>query len=155
MTTSTKKKKNTPILTISERDHKTPPPREILLFVSFVVDLLSPCPLVAITPSLRYTYYMSNSCTIDEIKSKVSAKASQYGVKKVYLFGSYARGEASPGSDIDICIEKGSIRTLFELSGFCQDLEESLGNKVDLVTTSGLSGDFREQIEKDMVLIYG
>jgi len=58
-------------------------------------------------------------------------------------------------SDIDICIEKGSIKTLFELSGFCQDLEESLGNKVDLVTTSGLSGEFKEQMEKDMALIYG
>jgi len=98
---------------------------------------------------------MDNTYTLDEIKTMVSDKARQYGVKKVYLFGSYARGEASPGSDIDICIEKGSIRTLFELSGFCQDLEESLGNKVDLVTTSGLSGEFKEQLEKDMVLIYG
>ena len=98
---------------------------------------------------------MDNAYTLDEIKTKVSDKARQYGVKKVYLFGSYARGEASPGSDIDICIEKGSIRTLFELSGFCQDLEEILGYKVDLVTTSGLSGEFKEQIEKDMVLIYG
>ena len=96
-----------------------------------------------------------NNNTLDEIKTKVSDKARQYGVKKVYLFGSYARGEANPGSDIDICIEKGSIRTLFELSGFCQDLEEILGNKVDLVTTSGLSGDFKEQVEKDMVIIYG
>ena len=98
---------------------------------------------------------MDNTYTLDEIKTMVSDKARQYGVKKVYLFGSYARGEASPGSDIDICIEKGSIRTLFELSGFCQDLEESLGNKVDLVTTSGLSEEFKEQLEKDMVLIYG
>ena len=97
---------------------------------------------------------MDNPCTLDEIKTKVSDTAMQYGVKKVYLFGSYARGEASPGSDIDICIEKGSIRTLFELSGFCLDLEETLGNKVDLVTTAGLSGEFKEQIEKDMVLIY-
>jgi len=98
---------------------------------------------------------MVNTYTLDEIKTRVSDKARQYGVKKVYLFGSYARGEASPGSDIDICIEKGSIRTLFELSGFCLDLEESLGNKVDLVTTSGLSGEFKKQVEKDMVLIYG
>ena len=98
---------------------------------------------------------MDSTYTLDEIKTKVSDKARQYGVKKVYLFGSYARGEANPGSDIDICIEKGNIRTLFELSGFYQDLEESLGNKVDLVTTSGLSGEFKEQIEKDMVIIYG
>ena len=95
------------------------------------------------------------SYTIDEIKAKVGDKARQYGVKKVYLFGSYARGEASPGSDIDICIEKGNLRTLFELSGFCQDLEEALESKVDLVTTSGMSGEFKEQVEKDMILIYG
>jgi predicted nucleotidyltransferase len=93
--------------------------------------------------------------TLEEIKSKVSDTARQYGVKRAYLFGSHARGEASAESDIDICIEKGKIRTLFELSGFCADLEERLGSKVDIVTTASIKGDFREQIEKDMVLLYG
>jgi len=97
---------------------------------------------------------MARPHTIAEIKNKVSNTARHYGVQKVYLYGSYARGEAGFESDIDICIEKGNLRTLFELSGFCQDLEETLGNKVDVVTTAGLSGDFREQIEKDMILIY-
>jgi len=92
--------------------------------------------------------------TITEIKDKVSNTARQYGIQKAYLFGSYARGEAGIESDIDICIEKGKLRTLFELSGFCHDLEESLENKVDVITTVGLSGDFKEQIEKDMILIY-
>jgi predicted nucleotidyltransferase len=93
--------------------------------------------------------------TIAEIKSKITSPAQRYGIEKAYLFGSYARGEAERESDIDICIEKGKLRTLFELSGFCQDLEETLGNKVDVVTTAGLSGDFREQIKGEMVLIYG
>ena len=97
---------------------------------------------------------MDKPYTIDEIKNKVSATARQYGIQKAYLFGSYARGEAGLGSDIDICIEKGKLRTLLELSGFCQDLEETLGNKIDVITTAGLSGDFREQVEKDMILIY-
>jgi len=97
---------------------------------------------------------MNNLHSLDEIKTKVSDTARQYGVKKVYLFGSYARGKPNPGSDIDICIEKGNIQTLFELSGFCQDLEETLGSKVDVVTTVALSEEFKEQIEKDMVLIY-
>jgi len=44
---------------------------------------------------------------------------------------------------------------MFELSGFCQDLEETLGGKVDVVTTAALSGEFKEQIEKDMIFIYG
>ena len=98
---------------------------------------------------------MNKPYTVAEIKNKITDTARQYGIQKAYLFGSYARGEAGRESDIDICIEKGKLRTLFELSGFCQDLEKTLGNKVDVVTTAGLSGDFREQIEKDMILIYG
>jgi len=98
---------------------------------------------------------MSKLYTISEISSKIAETARRYGIQKVYLFGSYARGEAGGGSDIDICIEKGKLRTLFELSGFCQDLEEILDNKVDVITTSSLSGDFRKQIEKDLILIYG
>ena len=98
---------------------------------------------------------MSNLYTIIEIKNKIAGVATQYGIHKAYLFGSYARGDAGKDSDIDICIEKGNIRTLFEFSGFCQDLEETLENKVDVITTTGLSENFRERIEKDMVLIYG
>ncbi|MDR1838403.1 MAG: nucleotidyltransferase domain-containing protein [Treponema sp.] len=97
---------------------------------------------------------MDKPYTIEEIKNKITNTARQYGIQKAYLFGSYARGEAENKSDIDICIEKGNLRTLFELSGFCQDLEETLGNKVDVVTTTGLSGDFKEKIGREMILIY-
>jgi predicted nucleotidyltransferase len=98
---------------------------------------------------------MNKPYTIEDIKSKITTAARQYGIQKAYLFGSYARGEAGFDSDIDICIEKGKLRTLFELSGFCRDLEETLENKVDVVTTAGMSDDFKKQIEKDMLLIYG
>jgi predicted nucleotidyltransferase len=56
--------------------------------------------------------------SIEDIKNKITNIARQYGIQKAYLFGSYARGEAGFESDIDICIEKGKLRTLFELSGF-------------------------------------
>jgi len=97
---------------------------------------------------------MNKPYSIEEIKSKITSTARQYGIQRVYLFGSYARGDADYKSDIDICIEKGKLRTLFELSGFCCDLEETLGNKVDVITTTGLSSSFKEQIEKEMILIY-
>ena len=74
---------------------------------------------------------MKKPYTVAEIENKIADTARHYGIHKAYLFGSYARGEARHESDIDICIEKGKIRTLFELSGFCRDLEEKLGNKVD------------------------
>ena len=98
---------------------------------------------------------MNKPYTVREIENKISKTARQYGVQKAYLFGSYARGEAQPESDIDLCIEKGEIRTLFQLSGFCQDLEEVLENKVDVITTTGISSNFKEQIKKDMILVYG
>ena len=97
---------------------------------------------------------MNKPYSIEEIRSKIANTARLYGIQRAFLFGSYARGDADYESDIDICIEKGKLRTLFELSGFCNDLEETLGNKVDVVTTVGLSPSFKDKIEKEMILIY-
>ena len=97
---------------------------------------------------------MNKPYSILDIKNKIAETAKQYGIQRAYLFGSYARGDAGDESDIDIFIEKGNLRTLFEYSGFCQELEETLGNKVDVVSTTNLPDDFKKQIEKDMVLIY-
>jgi predicted nucleotidyltransferase len=93
--------------------------------------------------------------SVDEIKERISPVAERYGVEKVYLFGSYARGEAKPNSDIDLCIESGKIRTLFQLSGFCVDAQEGLDSKVDVVEIQGVYDEIKEEIEKDKVLIYG
>ena len=98
---------------------------------------------------------MNKPYSISEIKEKIASPARQYGIQKAYLFGSYARGEANTESDIDICIEKGKIRTLLDLSGFRQDIEEALGYTVDIITTSSLTDNFKNQIEKDMIPIYG
>ena len=62
--------------------------------------------------------------TLDEIKSIATPIARQYGVAAMYLFGSYARGEATPKSDLGFRIERGRIRSLFELSAMYNDLSE-------------------------------
>ena len=72
--------------------------------------------------------------SINEIKEIVSDISKRYGVEKVYLFGSYARGEQREESDIDLHVYEGDIRGLFELAGFHLDLEDRLNNKVDLFT---------------------
>ncbi|WP_018305465.1 nucleotidyltransferase family protein [Desulfitobacterium hafniense] len=92
--------------------------------------------------------------TVDEIKAIVSDVAKQYGVERVVLFGSYARGEAEPGSDIDLRIDKGKIQGLFELSGFKLDLEERFELPVDVVETEGLSEKFISRIGKEEILLY-
>lgn len=91
--------------------------------------------------------------TVSEIKSIVSRLAKQYGAERIYLFGSYARGDSTPASDIDLRIDKGSIRG-FQLGGLLLDLEASLGVPVDLVPTSSLDQRFLDAIQKDEVLLY-
>lgn len=91
--------------------------------------------------------------SIGEIKAIVSHLAKQYGAERIYLFGSYARGDMTSNSDIDLRIDKGSIRG-FQLGGLLLDLEDSLGVPVDLVPTSSLDQRFLDSIRKDEVLLY-
>lgn len=74
---------------------------------------------------------------------------SPYKPKKLGVFGSYARGENSPTSDLDILVEFGVRINLFDLIGLEQDLSDSLGFKVDLVTERALSPYVRPYVEKD------
>ena len=90
--------------------------------------------------------------TLDEIRKIVSKLAAQYGAKRVYLFGSYARGDMTDSSDIDLRIDKGSIKG-FQLAGLLLDLEDSFGCSVDLVPTS-LDQRFLDSIRDDEVLLY-
>ncbi|MCI6399818.1 nucleotidyltransferase family protein [Lawsonibacter sp.] len=91
--------------------------------------------------------------TLDEIRDIVSRLARQYGAKRVYLFGSYARGEMTEASDIDLRIDKGEIRG-FQLAGLLLDLEDSLGVPVDLVPTTSLDQHFLNSIQDEEVLLY-
>ena len=75
--------------------------------------------------------------TIDEIREIVAALAARYGADRIYLFGSYARGDANKDSDIDLRIDKGAIRGL-QMGGLAADLEDALGIPVDLVPTGSL-----------------
>jgi len=91
--------------------------------------------------------------TVEQIAQCVLPVAQKYGLKAVYLFGSYARGDMTSGSDIDLRIDKGSIRG-FQLAGLLLDLEDSLGVPVDLIPTTSLDQHFLDSIRKDEVLLY-
>ncbi|MDR2168234.1 MAG: nucleotidyltransferase domain-containing protein [Clostridiales bacterium] len=96
-----------------------------------------------------------NRPTIEEIQAAVAPIAEKYGVERVYLFGSYARGDAAPGSDIDLRVEKGGLRTLWQLSGFRLDLVDSLDAEVDVLTTESFDDKILARIKGDEVVIYG
>ena len=77
-------------------------------------------------------------------------------VLKVWLFGSYARGEETENSDIDLLIvpDKSQHFSLFTLSGMYEDLKDLLGCEVDLITDGGLMPFARESADRDKILIY-
>ena len=91
--------------------------------------------------------------TIDEIREIVATLAARYGADRIYLFGSYARGDANKDSDIDLRIDKGAIRGL-QMGGLAADLEDALGIPVDLVPTGSLDSKFLNSISDDEVLLY-
>jgi len=93
--------------------------------------------------------------TIEEISKIVSPIARSYGVGRLSLFGSYARGEATEGSDIDFrIVEDGSLRGFIRLAGFHRELEESLHTNVDVIPTDALSESFLNEIILEEVIVY-
>ena len=92
--------------------------------------------------------------SLDEIKAIAVPLARQYGLAALYLFGSYARGEATPQSDLDFLIDRSGMEDLLALGGFCSDMEKRFDKPLDMLTTQMLSNDFRSAIQPEEVLLY-
>lgn len=94
--------------------------------------------------------------TIEEIRRKVIPIAKKYGVKKLSLFGSYARGDADEKSDVDFIFNKGNgkIRGMLSYFSFVHALEDELGCHVDLISEGISDKNFLAEIMKDEVLLY-
>ena len=92
--------------------------------------------------------------TLDEIKQIASSIAQRYGIVALYLFGSYARGEATPQSDVDFRVDQGDLVDLLELGGLFSDLEAAFQKSVHVVTTQMLSSTFLNSIRTEEILIY-
>ena len=92
--------------------------------------------------------------TIVDLQRLIQPIAARYGVERVFLFGSHARGDAKPGSDIDLRVDSGEIRGYFKLAGFHREIEEALLSSVDILTTGSLEKDFLSRIAKEEVVLY-
>lgn len=79
--------------------------------------------------------------------------AKVHGAKSVELFGSAARGEDGPGSDLDFMVEIEAGRSLLDLIGFAEDLQEVFGRKVEVVTRAGMKPRVRAQAQRDALRI--
>lgn len=78
--------------------------------------------------------------TVDELKKKIEPIAKKYELRAVYLFGSYARNDATDNSDVDILIDRegSKIKGMFDMGGLYNDLRDSVGKEIDLVTIQTL-----------------
>lgn len=94
--------------------------------------------------------------TIAEIAKALNAVASLYDIRAAYLFGSYARGEARPESDVDLRLECGPDVGYGELLDVQERMESLLERPVELVTNplEHMRPAFRERVTRDEVLLY-
>jgi predicted nucleotidyltransferase len=93
--------------------------------------------------------------TIHEISSLIEPIAREYGVGRLMLFGSYARGNATPDSDIDLRIDDdGDLRGYMKFGGMWDEIREATLKNVDLVPTDSVSEDFLGRIAKEEVVVY-
>jgi len=92
--------------------------------------------------------------TFDDIrnnKDKIIQIAACRGASHIRIFGSIARGEERPESDLDLLVDFEPGRSLIDYVGLIQDLREYLGYDVDVVTEKGLSSHIRERILQEAV----
>lgn len=94
--------------------------------------------------------------SLTDISSAVSRVLPRYDVREAYLFGSFARGEQKPESDIDLRLVCGGSMTFGMLYELSLELEETLSRKVDIVTNppEHMRPAFRKSIEREEVRLY-
>ena len=97
----------------------------------------------------------------DSIKLLVLPVAKRYALNSISLFGSYARDEARPESDVDLLIDGGNYIGLFGFMDIKEQFEKALGKKVDLISRAALDENksdsgllFKQNVNKDERVIY-
>jgi predicted nucleotidyltransferase len=84
-------------------------------------------------------------------RDDILSVAARHGARNVRVFGSVARGEARPDSDVDILVDMEPGHSLFDLGGLLYDLQTLLGVEVDVVTEKGLRPRIRAQVIREAV----
>ena len=92
--------------------------------------------------------------TVDQIKAIAVPIAQRYGARRLSLFGSYARGEETPQSDVDLFLDGGKIRSLLQYYSFVNELEDAFGRHVDVVMDGSSDKELLRAIARDEVMLY-
>ena len=90
---------------------------------------------------------------LKDIQNRATPVLEENHAVEAYVFGSTARGEEGPDSDVDILVRFDKTRGLFAFVKTKLDLEDILGRKVDLVEMGALREEFRSFVERDKIRI--
>lgn len=88
---------------------------------------------------------------VEGIKEKILPTLKNYGIIKASIFGSFARGDATRKSDVDILVEFKETPSLFRIGGLYADLEEKLGRRPDIVMYDSINKKLRPHIMRDKI----
>ncbi|MDD2472599.1 MULTISPECIES: nucleotidyltransferase family protein [unclassified Methanoculleus] len=86
-------------------------------------------------------------------RSRILVIAERHGITNLQVFGSVARGETGPESDLDLLVELEPGRSLLDHIALIQDLEKVLGCRVDVVTETALKERYRKRVLSEAVLL--
>jgi predicted nucleotidyltransferase len=98
------------------------------------------------TPATVQIYNISQ-----EQRQKILQIAASHGARDVRIFGSMARGEARPDSDLDLLVKLDPGQSLLDIIALKQDLEDLIGRKVDVLTEAAISPYIREQVLENAI----
>ncbi len=90
----------------------------------------------------------------ENIRKEIIEILKKHGAKKISIFGSYIRGDATSKSDLDIIVEFEEPKGLISFVGIENELSDTLGIKVDLLTERAISPYLIDRILKEAVVIY-
>jgi predicted nucleotidyltransferase len=87
------------------------------------------------------------------MRPRITEIALRYGVSNVRVFGSVARGTAREGSDVDLLVEMDDSRSLLDLVGFEQEIEDELNTRVDVVVEGGIHPRLQPAILREAIAL--
>ncbi|MBI5636736.1 MAG: nucleotidyltransferase family protein [Nitrospinae bacterium] len=94
---------------------------------------------------------MTMETLLKEKRREILRIAREYGASRIRIFGSVARGEDRPDSDVDFLVEMEDGRSLLDIGGMQMDLQDLLGRKVDVVTEKGMRPRIKDRVSKEAV----
>jgi len=110
--------------------------------------------LIGILKILCYTKNVIKNNEYRSYQKKSVPILKKYGIKSAAIFGSVARGEDGPDSDIDMLVHLGDRMGIYKFIGLQFELENTLGKKVDLVSDKAINKYIKPYMEKDLTLIF-